>query len=146
MEKLKHTKGPFTVRQTSTKGFSLIQWDFFGFPPTPQRSIQVETDLAELWVNAPSTPHLCSDPTCPGDINRKKLELFDRYKKALEDLTPGGSEYVDDPERCVATIWEKIAGPITILKRQAAKLQAAEEMAKGLRWLRNENDRKKISR
>ena len=29
------------------------------------------------------------------------------------------------------------------LVQQKAKLEAAEEMAKGLRWLRNENDRKK---
>lgn len=28
------------------------------------------------------------------------VKLFKRYKKSLERLTPGGSEFVDDPEYC----------------------------------------------
>ncbi len=31
-------------------------------------------------------------------------DLLIRYKKALEGLTVGGSEYVDDPERCAKDI------------------------------------------
>lgn len=31
-------------------------------------------------------------------------ELFKRYKKALEGLTVGGSEYVNEPERCARDI------------------------------------------
>lgn len=30
--------------------------------------------------------------------------LLTRYKRALEGLTPGGSEFVDDPERCAAFV------------------------------------------
>lgn len=60
---------------------------------------------------------------------KTKLDLFDRYKMMLEGLTPGGSEYVDDPERCAMVIRDRFAGPITILKRQKAKLQAGAEMA-----------------
>jgi hypothetical protein len=38
-------------------------------------------------------------------ISRRKIEAFiTRYKKALEGLTPGGSEFVDDPERCATLI------------------------------------------
>jgi hypothetical protein len=31
-------------------------------------------------------------------------ELLKRYKKALEGLTVGGSEYYDEPERCARDI------------------------------------------
>ena len=31
-------------------------------------------------------------------------DLLMRYKHALEGLTPGGSEFVDDPERCAETV------------------------------------------
>ena len=31
-------------------------------------------------------------------------DLLTRYKRALEGLTPGGSEFVDDPERCAACV------------------------------------------
>lgn len=42
-------------------------------------------------------------------------DLLTRYKRALEGLTPGGSEFVDDPERCAAhararqdSLWEQV--------------------------------------
>lgn len=35
-------------------------------------------------------------------------ELLKRYKKALEGLTVGGSEYYDEPERCARDIKRKI--------------------------------------
>ena len=62
-----------------------------------------------------------------------KLGLFDRYKKTLEGLTPGGSEYVNDPERCGITIREIMRGPITLIKRQKAELEAGEEMLEALK-------------
>ena len=79
-------------------------------------------------------PHSCSDPTCPGDINRRKLEEL----KSLENRAAfiayrvglGAGEYESFTDMAA----------IEVVK---AKLEAAEEMAKGLRWLRNENDRKK---
>lgn len=37
----------------------------------------------------------------------KVFALLLRYKKALEGLTPGGSEYVNDPERCAAHVRER---------------------------------------
>lgn len=72
----------------------------------------------------------CCQP-CPGCA--RKLELFHHYKKTLEGLTPGGSEFVDDPERCATAIRDRFAGPVTILKRQKVKLEAAEEMGKALK-------------
>ncbi len=29
--------------------------------------------------------HICTDPSCPGDINRRKLEMFGELVAALED-------------------------------------------------------------
>jgi hypothetical protein len=34
----------------------------------------------------------------------KAIELLWRYKRALEGLTPGGSEFVNDPEFCAAYV------------------------------------------
>ncbi len=34
--------------------------------------------------------------------------LLDRYKRALEGLTPGGSEFANDPERCAAYVRDTI--------------------------------------
>jgi len=31
-------------------------------------------------------------------------DLLTRYKRCLEGLTPGGSEFIDDPERCAKTV------------------------------------------
>lgn len=79
----------------------------------------------EKLVDGVVLKYLCQPcPECA-----MKLELFARYKKALEDLTPGGSEYVNNPERCATVIRDRFAGPIALLKRQRARLEMAEEMA-----------------
>ena len=102
MEKLRHMRRAFKI-------------DLNTYSPRPP-----------VVVDAETAPHACNDLTCPGDINRRKLELFDRYKKALESLTPGGSEYVDDPKRCAETIRERFNGPVKILKRLSAKLKTSD--------------------
>ena len=56
MEKLKHNKG---------EGLS---W--------------AESDLFVRWKEI---PHLCSDPQCPGDINRRKLEAAEEMAEILKD-------------------------------------------------------------
>ena len=38
---------------------------------------------AALIVLAPTAPHDCDDPHCPGNINRRKLEAFDEIRQAL---------------------------------------------------------------
>ena len=48
------TKRSFIVGPTSIKDYSLIQWDYYGFPPLPRRSLQVETEIARLWAAAPA--------------------------------------------------------------------------------------------
>lgn len=37
---------------------------------------------------------------------KAEVEFLDKCRLALESLTPGGSEYFRDPERCVAVIRE----------------------------------------
>jgi len=39
-------------------------------------------------------------------VYNKREQLFLRYKRELEALTPGGSEYADDPETCSRVIKE----------------------------------------
>ena len=38
----------------------------------------------------------------------KEIEFLNKCRKALESLTPGGSEYFRNPERCVSTVRERI--------------------------------------
>lgn len=86
MEKLKHKVArPFWFRLT----------DQLGGPELDGREV----------------PHLCADPECPGDINRRKLELFDRLQALATHRT--GIDW--QAEQTFDLI--------------AAKLQAAEEMS-----------------
>lgn len=56
----------------------------------------------------------------------EELELLTRYKKALESLTPGGSEFSNDPERCAADIRERTNYPKQIIELRA-ELAALKE-------------------
>jgi len=56
--------------------------------------------------------------------------------KALESLTPGGSEFHDDPKRCLAWIKDRLSGPFVSvktendeLKRQLAAKDASLDVA-----------------
>lgn len=40
---------------------------------------------AELVILAPTAPHICDDPECPGHINFKKLQLYDAMVAGLEN-------------------------------------------------------------
>jgi hypothetical protein len=42
--------------------------------------------------------------------------LLLRYKKSLEGLTPGGSEYVNDPERCAAFVRSSMTSLQSVIK------------------------------
>jgi len=49
-------------------------------------------------------------------------DLLWRYKKALEGLTPGGSEFVNDPERCAEFVRERSRGLIRAMAEQKRRL------------------------
>lgn len=48
------------------------------------------------------------------------------WKRAIEALTPGGSEYVDDPERCAATIQRTRDIQMSVLRKQAKQIKELE--------------------
>jgi len=56
---------------------------------------------------------------------------LERYKLALESLTPGGSEFSDSPERCVEFVRSREKLPARILRLEAenARLTAECEAA-----------------
>jgi len=49
-------------------------------------------------------------------------ELLWRYKKALEGCTPGGSEFVNDPEYCAEFVRERSRGLIHAMAEQKRRL------------------------
>lgn len=60
-------------------------------------------------------------------------DLLTRYKRALEGLTAGGSEFVDDPERCADTVQRSLDARMKMLislskivKELRRKLQVKE--------------------
>lgn len=53
------------------------------------------------------------------------VELLRRYKRALEGLTPGGSEFVNDPEYCAEWIRKSRASQHDTIVRQQLKIKAS---------------------
>jgi len=51
-----------------------------------------------------------------------------RWKKAIEGLTPGGSELVNDPERCAAYLHEHTQYPKQILELRAKVVDLQEAL------------------
>ena len=71
MEKLKHNKG------------ERLSW--------------AESDLFVRWKEI---PHLCSDPQCPGDINRRKLEAAEEMGRAANLWRSVGGEMKAEKPNC----------------------------------------------
>jgi hypothetical protein len=73
----------------------------------------------------------------PDDVKRllSHIEALgaerDKAMRALESLTPGGSEYVNDVERCVETIKATRATQHQVILRQAAELNWLRATAPG---------------
>lgn len=78
-EKIAHTKGPWTKQRP----FAGILWDVFGPGAHPVAELIDNDGDAELLARAREVPHHCTDPNCPGDINRRKLEAFEAMREAL---------------------------------------------------------------
>jgi len=49
--------------------------------------------------------------------NKFDEQLFRRYKKALEGLTVGGSEYYNNPKRCAEYVRSRLDGHVKTIKR-----------------------------
>ena len=50
-------------------------------------------------------------------MNQIEEVLLNRYRKALEGLTVGGSEYYNNPERCADDIRHRLDSQSEIIKR-----------------------------
>lgn len=44
----------------------------------------------ELMALAQHAPHDCGDPECPGVVNKRKLELYDRFQVAINEFAKAG--------------------------------------------------------
>lgn len=53
-----------------------------------------------------------------------------RAMRALESLTPNGSEFVNDPERCMAFVRDRLAFTIQLAKERNRMRNALELIAK----------------
>lgn len=71
---------------------------------------------AKLTALAPTAPHKCPDPQCPGNVNRRKLEL---YGELLAFIKPLASELSDGVT--LSRSWE-------LSERVGAALARAEEI------------------
>lgn len=76
---------------------------------------------------------LLDEKGCHGEACRARFlakidsleALCKRWKNAIEGLTPGGSEYADDPERCAEHIRSRVQYPKIIidLKQKIEKMK-----------------------
>jgi hypothetical protein len=86
-EPLKHTKGPFHVEfgdapAVLTVGNKNAVCTTHGCYAT----VAEKTANATLLAIADTAPHVCADPACPGDLNRRKLEMFGELVAKLEAM------------------------------------------------------------
>lgn len=44
----------------------------------------------KLIAFAQHAPHDCGDPECPGVINKRKLELYDKFQVAINEFAKAG--------------------------------------------------------
>ena len=66
-------------------------------------------------------------------IARERDEAAEKWERALVGLTPGGSEFVGEPENCVRFVRERLETVIQVQKRALAAEKAAENLADALR-------------
>ena len=88
MEKLKHTNGPFVIKFFDESQSVLL-------PITKEDRqpliavVSMRPDGAGncvLLSIAPTAPHFCADPQCPGEINRRKLEAAEELAKVCREI------------------------------------------------------------
>jgi len=70
-------------------------------------------------------------------------ELFMRYKRALEGLTVGGSEYYNNPERCAEDIRHRLDRQHEIIKRLVKEKNELRNEFRKMFKLIKENDYEK---
>lgn len=77
-----HTPGPWKLNDYGT----VVCPDGFAYRDHPSRSLAEIHDNLVLIALAPTAPHECDDPKCPGNVNRLKLKAFEELKAALKKV------------------------------------------------------------
>ena len=76
-------------------------------------------------------------------MNQIEEVLLKRYKKALEGLTVGGSEYYNNSERCAEDIRDRLDRQSEMIKRFVKKRNELRNEFKKMFELIKENDYEK---
>lgn len=126
----KHTKGPWvatsqggvwTRDEVNGKQSSRVQVVMSdGIRGNPYSDAYEEECKAniDLIADAPGFPHYCTDPECKGG----------KLMRDLEHLTPGGSEFVGDVERCIEAIKQSREMESKVRETLARKLKSEREL------------------
>lgn len=102
--------------------------------------IKILDDLVEKWdresndrpaINIVDESQMNRSERCADELRAAipvvEAELL-RWKKAVEGLTPGGSEFVDNPEACAAYIQNNLNTPRRIMKLLAERKELVEAL------------------
>lgn len=61
-------------------------------------------------------------------MSRDKAEIHERAMRLLESLTPNGSEFVDDPERCAEHIRDERTRQWELVKNKVKRVKELEDL------------------
>ena len=80
---------------------------------------EVSLANAHLIALAPTAPHSCDDPDCPGAVNKAKLETFPEMLEALRELVTA-AEYVLDHggDMLTSASWYKARAVLAKIKEE----------------------------
>ena len=89
-DKLKHTPGPWLFDPAYAQWGQVVRGESIGVIASairhghPHHTKDAGNNL--LLALAPTAPHHCADPNCPGDINRRKLEAIDEMRQVMSTV------------------------------------------------------------
>ena len=92
---MKHTPGEW-VANGNYITLQKLQHDLIAKTLTYDFPQEEAVANAQLIALAPTAPHECDDPNCPGNINRLRLEAFDDLLEACQKLLYYALEYLRD--------------------------------------------------
>jgi hypothetical protein len=75
----------FVIVPAKRAGFSRIQWDYYN--GTPRRSVTVETDIAEVWVDC----HALKDAVMLNALNR--VTYMTRVRSIATKFTTNSNDF-----------------------------------------------------
>lgn len=113
MEKLKHMKGPW--KYTGSEIWAAHERIVMGRGTYDVKDRELRDGVRQLICLAPTAPHSCADPQCPGDINRRKLqaaeEMVALIQKVKQELSQMNTPWTKRIVKLIASrqyAWEKI--------------------------------------